>query len=126
MEDLDAQRKGFASRLVPASSDTDSRGPMPLTDIETSDAFRRPTGLEGLDQVLGGGLVAGSVILLAGDPGIGKSTVLLQVAKHVASRDKVLYITGEESASQVRLRASRLGVSSADILVDAEQDVSLI
>jgi DNA repair protein RadA/Sms len=84
---------------------------------------RISTGLHALDEVLGGGLVPGSVILLAGDPGIGKSTLLLQVANNVASRHKVLYVSGEESASQVRLRAQRLGVRNPGVLACSEQDV---
>jgi DNA repair protein RadA/Sms len=84
---------------------------------------RIPSGLPSLDEVLGGGIVPGSVILLAGDPGIGKSTLLLQVANHVAAKYKVVYVSGEESASQVRLRAERLGVRTAGVLACSEQDV---
>ncbi len=95
-------------------SPADSVGPVGLDEIEinneTLDASRLSTGLTGLDEVLGGGLVPGSVVLLAGDPGIGKSTLLLQVANYVAAKQKILYVSGEESASQVKLRASRLGI----------------
>ena len=126
-------KKSFASRLnsgFGGVAPTESAGPVTLDEIEvnseTIDASRLSTGLAGLDEVLGGGLVPGSVILLAGDPGIGKSTLLLQVANYVAAHHKVLYVSGEESASQVKLRASRLGVNKANILVDSEQDVSKI
>lgn len=126
-------KKNFAARLnsgFGGVSAADSAGPVGLDEIEinneTLDASRLSTGLLGLDEVLGGGLVPGSVILLAGDPGIGKSTLLLQVANYVASRQKILYVSGEESASQVKLRASRLGIKNANILVDSEQDVSKI
>lgn len=95
----------------------------PLSEIEASDSQRLPTGLAGVDEVLGGGLVPGSVVLLAGDPGIGKSTLLLQVARHLSKGNTLLYVAGEESAHQVRLRAERLGVSSNNILVDAGQNV---
>jgi DNA repair protein RadA/Sms len=95
----------------------------PLSEIEASDSQRMPTGLAGLDEVLGGGLVPGSVVLLAGDPGIGKSTLLLQVARFLSQANTLLYVAGEESAHQVRLRAERLGVSSKNILVDAGQNV---
>lgn len=132
-EESASARKGFATRLnsgFGGVSPADSTGPVGLHEIEinneTLDASRLSTGLTGLDEVLGGGLVPGSVILLAGDPGIGKSTLLLQVANHVAARQKILYVSGEESASQVKLRASRLGIKHPNILVDSEQDVSKI
>jgi len=126
-------KKGLAARL-PAGGfggvAAGSVGPASLADIEvstnTTDGSRLSTGLAGLDEVLGGGLVPGSVILLAGDPGIGKSTLLLQVANFIAASHRVLYVSGEESASQVKLRASRLGINQSSILVDAQQDVSLI
>jgi DNA repair protein RadA/Sms len=87
--------------------------PVPLSHAGEDDAqVRRPVGIGELDRVLGGGLVAGSVVLLGGEPGIGKSTLLLQVAAGIASiGGSVLYATGEESSSQVRLRASRLGLA---------------
>src|SRR5581483_4172289 len=87
---------------------------------------RLPCSLSAVDDVLGGGLVPGSVVLLAGDPGIGKSTLLLQLSSHIAATATVLYISGEESAQQVKLRAQRLGISSENILVDSEQNVSVI
>jgi len=80
---------------------------------KTKDTQRISTGIDDVNTVLGGGLVSGSVTLLAGQPGIGKSTLLLQVAAHVAQRESVLYISGEESAHQVALRAERLGAASA-------------
>lgn len=102
-------------------------GAVPQSILETleseSPSHRVSTGLRGLDEVLGGGLVPGSVILLAGDPGIGKSTLLLQVANNVSAKRTVLYVSGEESASQVKLRAQRLGVRNSSLLVCAEQDV---
>ena len=103
-----------------------SKGPMLLRDIETSEAERLLTQIGGLDEVLGGGLVPGSVTLLAGDPGIGKSTLLLQVAKMIAAKNKVLYVTAEESAAQIRLRAHRLGIKDTELFVDAEQNVLTI
>src|SRR4029079_10812629 len=84
-----------------------------LAEVELTQDVRLPTGLAEMDRVLGGGLVAGSVVLLGGDPGIGKSTLLLQAAAGIAAAgvaERVLYATGEESASQVRLRADRLGL----------------
>jgi DNA repair protein RadA/Sms len=87
---------------------------------------RLASGQAELDRVLGGGIVAGSVILLGGDPGIGKSTLLLQVAAHVAAARAVLYASGEESVAQVDLRARRLGVSAPGLAVVAESDLSAI
>jgi DNA repair protein RadA/Sms len=81
-----------------------------------SDGARLSTGVEDLDTVLGGGIVPGSVTLLAGQPGIGKSTLLLQVTANIASKNPVLYVSGEESASQVALRAGRLGADKHDAL----------
>jgi DNA repair protein RadA/Sms len=101
-------------------------GPVLLQDIDTTTSDRIVTGILGLDEVLGGGLVPGAVILLAGDPGIGKSTLLLQLAKSVAAFKKVLYVSGEESAAQIRLRASRLGVESPQLYVTAEQNIGQI
>src|SRR5262245_9391995 len=81
----------------------------PLPEIETADVARLATGIAELDRVLGGGLVPGSVVLLGGDPGIGKSTLMLQAAGKLAQREqRVLYVTSEESAFQTRLRAERL------------------
>src|SRR5690606_36914285 len=77
---------------------------------------RLGTGIGDLDLVLGGGILAGGVVLLAGQPGIGKSTLLLQVTSHIASSVPVLYASGEESASQVKLRAERLGASGSETL----------
>ena len=87
-----------------------------LNNVEAQDVLRQKTGIHELDRVLGGGLALGSVILIGGDPGIGKSTLLLQTMDQLANTGKVLYITGEESIQQVALRASRLGVNGKDNL----------
>jgi DNA repair protein RadA/Sms len=91
-----------------------------LADIEAADVARTPTGLEELDRVLGGGIVEGGVVLIGGDPGIGKSTLLLQAAEALSAQMKVLYITGEESGAQVALRARRLGLTGTQLRVQAE------
>ena len=91
-----------------------------LADIEAAEVERDPTGQDELDRVLGGGIVAGGVVLIGGDPGIGKSTLLLQAAETLSSRVKVLYVTGEESAAQVALRARRLGLAGQGVRVLAE------
>lgn len=83
-----------------------------LDQVSAEDVSRKPTHVSELDRVLGGGLAQGSVILLGGDPGIGKSTLLLQTLAHIASDNKVLYVTGEESVQQIALRAKRLEIES--------------
>ena len=87
-----------------------SAPPVPISDVDPTAFTARPTGIAEIDRVLGGGLVPGSVTLLGGEPGIGKSTVLLQVSAEVAAAGRtVLYLSGEESSQQIRLRAERLG-----------------
>ena len=98
-------------------------GPQPVTtlsDIEAAEIDRRPTGLPELDRVLGGGMVEGGVVLIGGDPGIGKSTLLLQALDALSRKVPVLYVTGEESAAQVALRAQRLGIFDSAVRVAAE------
>ena len=82
-----------------------------LDDVAVEDEPRLPTGISELDRVLGGGVVAGSVVLIGGDPGIGKSTLLLQLLAAVSDELKTLYVSGEESAHQIAMRAVRLGVN---------------
>ena len=91
-----------------------------LADIDAADVARAPTGQEELDRVLGGGIVPGGVVLIGGDPGIGKSTLLLQAAESLSRSITVLYVTGEESAAQVALRARRLGLAGRQVRVLAE------
>ncbi len=91
--------------------------PQSMRSIAAEDSVKRlPTGIADLDAVLGGGILPAGVMLLAGQPGIGKSTLLMQVAAHVSEQYAVLYVSGEESASQVKLRATRLGATSGDDL----------
>jgi len=87
-----------------------------LSEVKTKEGQRRSTGIDELNRVLGGGLVPGGVILLAGEPGIGKSTLLLQLATHYP-RQSLLYVCGEESPNQIKIRAERLGVSSSNLLL---------
>jgi len=99
---------------------------LPLSEIAPDNARRTRTRMAELDRVLGGGLVRGSTVLLGGDPGIGKSTLLLQVCDALSDSGAVLYATGEESAAQIRLRAQRLGVQGKGLLVAAENDLDAI
>jgi DNA repair protein RadA/Sms len=94
--------------------------------VAPEDLQRHPTGSDEFDRVLGGGLVAGSVVLIGGDPGIGKSTLLLQALTHLAGRLPVLYVSGEESASQIALRARRLGLEGAQLPLFAETELERI
>jgi len=98
----------------------------PLASIVARERPRFPTGLEEFDRVLGGGLVPGGVILLGGDPGIGKSTLLLQAGAAIGAAHKVLYVTGEESGDQVALRADRLGLVNAPVELLAEVQLESI
>ena len=101
--------------------------PIPLPQVQGTGYQRIPTGSSELDRVLGGGVVPGSVVLLAGDPGIGKSTILLQVAGAVAeSQAEVLYVSAEESAQQVKMRAERLGITTERLLLLPETEVDAI
>jgi DNA repair protein RadA/Sms len=95
---------------------------LPIGQVDAAAARARPTGLDELDRVLGGGLVPGAVVLLAGEPGVGKSTLLLEAGALAAGHGRVLYVTGEESAAQVRLRADRIGAVSDDLFLAAETD----
>jgi len=100
---------------------------VPITDVDPSHTTRRPTGVGELDRVLGGGLVPGAVVLLAGEPGVGKSTLLLEVAARWAqTRGTTLYVTGEESAGQVRMRALRTDADSPELFLAAETDLGMI
>ena len=112
-----------ATRFAPVASATEVR---PLAQVETRDEPRIPTGLAELDRVLGGGLVQGGVVLLGGDPGIGKSTLLLQALAALAAGHRVLYVSGEESAQQIALRAKRLALATEHLDCLAEINLERI
>jgi DNA repair protein RadA/Sms len=99
---------------------------VPIGKVDADDASAKPTGMDELDRVLGGGLVPGAVLLLAGEPGVGKSTLLLEAGALVAESGRVLYVTGEESAAQVRLRADRIGAISDQLYLASETDLDTI
>lgn len=100
--------------------------PQFLHAVPLEDLGRRTTGLQELDRVLGGGQVPGAAILLGGEPGIGKSTLLLQTAHHLSLNSRVLYVTGEESAAQVAMRAQRLGIARSPLRVLAENHLEAL
>ena len=94
--------------------------PVPLAEIDARELQRLPTGIGELDRVLGGGLVAGQVVLIGGDPGIGKSTLLLQALASLGASCRVLYVSGEESAEQVAMRARRLALDAGQVRFQTE------
>lgn len=101
--------------------------PVKLSGISTENSPRTSSGMKELDRVLGGGIVPGSLVLVGGDPGIGKSTLLLQVCKKLAGEGKkILYISGEESLQQIKLRAERIGEAGEDMLLLCETDLDHI
>ncbi len=104
-----------------------SERPRPLSQVRPNATPHQPTGIAEFDRLLAGGLVSGGAILVGGEPGIGKSTLLLQICGAVAKSDReVLYVTGEESAEQVKLRAARLGLSESPLLLASETDAEKI
>ena len=100
--------------------------PTSLNSVEAKEAVRISTGVGELDRVLGGGLVKGSLVLLGGEPGIGKSTLILQICNRIKGEGKVLYVSGEESAQQIKIRADRLKIQNEDILFLGETDIDVI
>ena len=110
------------SRMV----NQDTVRPVPMAGIRADAGKRIPSGMEEMDRVLGGGVVPGGLVLIGGDPGIGKSTLLLQLCGSIAATGPVLYVTGEESAGQIKMRADRMGVKAPSLLVYAETSVEAI
>ncbi|MCI8640820.1 MAG: DNA repair protein RadA [Clostridia bacterium] len=118
------ESKNSSLKANPAGKNTNI--PQKLNLYEAKETIRTSTGFEELDRVLGGGLVKGSLILLGGEPGIGKSTLILQLCDKVKGEGKVLYVSGEESAEQIKLRADRLGIKNEEILFLGETDIDIV
>lgn len=108
------------SSSSPSTSSKNIQDVISIVDIEVEEIERYSTGDSELDLVLGGGIVKGSLILIGGSPGIGKSTLLLKVAGYLAKERNILYVSGEESLSQIKLRADRLGVSEKSLYLFSE------
>lgn len=121
-EELPSKQK--SSSLMTNISDNDTVEN--ILDISVESEYRYITGIKELDRVMGGGIVKGSVTLLGGDPGIGKSTMLLQICGRLCSKLKILYVSGEESKAQLKLRANRLGVSAQNLLIAPYTDISQV
>ena len=120
------QKKTKHTAFIPTSSDTERLEAGKLKSVSTQDVPRTLTDSQELNRVLGGGVVGGSLVLLGGDPGIGKSTLLLQISAYLAKEHDVLYVTGEESVRQVKIRADRLKNNTDELYVYAQTDLNLI
>ena len=117
-----AEKAGISRQVGPASP---TRAARPITEVSTADAPRRTSGVGEFDRVLGGGVVPGAAILLSGEPGVGKSTLLLEVAAQSARAGRrVLYASAEESTAQVRLRAERTGALHEGLYLASETDLA--
>ena len=121
MEEDVSQVKKSSSSTAPAAV---GGAPEKLSEVSASQGLRSSTELAELDRTLGGGVVPGSVILIGGDPGIGKSTILMQAAQGLCRQGRVLYISGEESPGQIKMRADRMGIKGEDIYLLCETDVN--
>lgn len=123
----------FNEEIVSTSNDSKTKSKIVnqveakrIGEISSKDEIRFGTGMTELDRVLGGGIVDGSLILLSGDPGIGKSTILLQICEYLGNKLNILYVSGEESSRQIKLRADRLGVSTPNLLIMCNTDAEAI
>ena len=120
----DVQPRG--GRLKSSSAPGERKLPKKISELDVTEEIRFSTGISEFDRVLGGGAVEGSLVLVGGAPGIGKSTILLQMCGQVSEEKKILYVTGEESERQLKLRANRLGVNSSSLYVLAETDIGSV
>ena len=127
LQEFQVRRSGPGRKQAAAAKAPTRSRPVPLSEIESEAAPRRSLGWGELNRVLGGGVVPGSVVLVGGEPGVGKSTLLMHAAQQVAAKGgRVLYASGEESPQQIRMRAARLGPLSSGILLLAETDLDSI
>ena len=120
ISDTGSSHKPAANRPIPTSL------PKSINNVEVDRYTRFSTGIGELDRVLGGGIVKGSLILVGGDPGIGKSTLLLQICESTSKEKKILYVSGEESEGQIKIRAERLGVNGDNLYLVSETDIEVV
>ena len=120
VEEMVSKQKTDDARLIPSSE------PVMLQEIYYDDVLRVDTGIPELNRVLGGGMVPGALMLLAGDPGIGKSTLTMQLAGNIRMQEHILYVSGEESRQQLKMRAQRLGVATEQLYILTENNLSVI
>lgn len=123
VENVEAPVSHFASSAVPQTAKSTVQK---LEQIDSSEEQRYLTQMEELNRVLGGGIVPGSVVLLSGDPGIGKSTLLLQICQTISSDAQILYVSGEESLRQIKLRAARLGVTTPNLSLSSTTNIEAV
>ena len=123
VENVEAPVSRFASSAVPQTAKSTVQK---LEQIDSSEEQRYLTQMEELNRVLGGGIVPGSVVLLSGDPGIGKSTLLLQICQTISSDAQILYVSGEESLRQIKLRAARLGVTTPNLSLSSTTNIEAV
>lgn len=123
---FEQQLQVAASGKTTVASAAGIAAPAKISEIDTESEIRYHTGVKELDRVLGGGIVKGSILLLSGDPGIGKSTMLLQICEYLGREHTILYVSGEESIRQLKLRAQRLGVQSDNLSVVSQTDIDTI
>ena len=126
LEEEVRQMESMGKNKLAPSRNAKSVSAMSLKDIQPDNELRYKTGMKELDRVLGGGIVKGSLVLLSGDPGIGKSTILLQICQSLGKKLKILYVSGEESYSQIKLRADRLKVKTENLYILCETDAQAI
>ena len=120
------EEKVITSKSSNGKTNKERVKPIELSKIEGKETTRVSTGFDELDRVLGGGLVNGSLVLFGGEPGIGKSTIILQICNKIKTEGKVLYVSGEESAEQVKIRADRLNVKNDNLLFLSETDIHIV
>ena len=123
---MNEEIKDVSSKASAPAKATQYIAPIGIREISTDDEVRYQTGSKELDRVMGGGIVKGSLVLLGGDPGIGKSTILLQICEYLGKSLRILYVSGEESKRQLKLRATRLGVDCESLFVLTQTDVELV
>ena len=123
---IHSQSAGLSRGTTAAAKQSKTAEVVPLSQISARDDTRMLTGMKELDRVLGGGIVSGSLVLVGGDPGIGKSTLLLQVCQRLSASRKILYISGEESQTQIKLRANRMGSFTDHMLLLCETNLDTI